>query len=231
MTSARILDSPAGSGGTALRVGEVRPVSGDSGDISTRMTMQLSKLGHGLAVSAVSALVIAGLSMGAAPASAADGAGVRLISQQDGIASVRHRLQRRRRSSAGSVTLTAEQLDPSADDPLRGATPTPRPRTTQTGWTPVSERRRLHQPGAFATRRLDARAPTSSAPTIALRAVAHRHDARPTTYSTRNGVVVTGDDSPGQAGLARLAPASSGARAGSSASPTPTRPARPAGCP
>ena len=47
--------------------------------------------------------------MGAAPARAADGAGVRLISQQDGIASVRTIGFNPTSQSAGRVTLTAER--------------------------------------------------------------------------------------------------------------------------
>ena len=97
--------------------------------------MQLSKLGHGLAVSAVSALVITGLAVTTPAALAANVDGVRLISQQDGIASVRRDAD----APVGTtVTLTAEQHDPK-DMVSFSFNNNPTAGNDADGWTPVSQ--------------------------------------------------------------------------------------------
>src|SRR6476469_8344851 len=98
--------------------------------------MQLSRFGQGLATTAVSALMISGLTL-SAPAYAADGAGVRLLSQQDGVASVRNQFGGMYGGTGTiPITLAAEQLDTAAvvtfeynADPAAG--------DAASGWTAV----------------------------------------------------------------------------------------------
>lgn len=154
--------------------------------------MQLSKLGQGLAVSAVSALVVTGLTVAASPALAADGPGVRLLSQADGVASIRRDADA---PFGTTVTLTAQQLDPAATisfqvnaDPAAG--------DTSAGWTAVSASfpaGTTYSAGPYSA--IDwAPGATLIGTAVALRAVA-TVDGGPTTYSTRNGVVLSGQDS------------------------------------
>lgn len=161
--------------------------------------MQLSKLGRGLAVSAVSALMITGLAVTAPPALAADGDGVLFLSQQDAVASVRRDADAGGFSSTPSgttVTLAAEQLDPgaavsfqynpdpTADDDSEGWTPVVGPTTNETPYRTVEWTPELALVGT----------------SIALRAVAttSETEATPatTTYSTRQDVALSGDGSP-----------------------------------
>ncbi|GAA1918995.1 hypothetical protein [Nocardioides hwasunensis] len=155
--------------------------------------MQLSKLGQGLAVSAVSALVITGLAVSAAPATAADTAGVRLISQADGLASMR----RDASNSVGlTVALTAQRLDPNATISFE-VNANPVATDDDPGWTAVATSgETVHQPYTSvqwtpSTDLVGTR--------IALRAVATvpagSGSVETRTYSTRRDVALTGAQS------------------------------------
>ena len=145
--------------------------------------MQLNKLGHGLAVSAVSALVITGLTLSASPALAADGSGVRLISQLNGIASTSADFSD---NSFLSVTLTAEQLDPSATVSFE-VNSNPAATDTDEGWTAVTTASPLRTQGRYVTVEWTPNIDNVQVETaVALRAVATTDTT--TTYSTRNDV-------------------------------------------
>lgn len=150
--------------------------------------MHRSTLGHGLALSAVSALLVSGLTW-AAPAHAAD-VGVRLLTQQDGIASVK----RDDDAPEGStVTLTAERLTQDADvgfefntDPSAG--------NDAAGWMSITPTGSVLRQPYFAAEWTPT--PEVVGTTIALRAVATT--ATTTTYSTPRSVALSGDASPVQ---------------------------------
>ena len=156
--------------------------------------MRLNKLGQGLAVSAVSALVVSGLALTAAPAQAADGPEVRLLSQQDGLASVRRDADQ---PGGARVELMAEKLDAGVEisfefnaDPAAG--------DDTAGWTPLAEGLpRTAADYAYSSWTPPARLVGTS---IALRAVATTPavDAAPATrtYATRNNVALSGQASP-----------------------------------
>ncbi|MEI5674954.1 MULTISPECIES: hypothetical protein [unclassified Nocardioides] len=152
------------------------------------MTMQLSKLGQGLAISAVSALAITGLAVTAPPALAADGPGVRLLSQYDAVASTRSD-----GAADGTIALTAEKVDQQAAvtfeynaDPAAG--------DLDPGWVQVTGT--ATSESGYETL-LWAPAPEQVDKVIALRAVATTETAGgPTvTYSTRNSVELSGPGS------------------------------------
>ncbi|NPD06958.1 hypothetical protein HN031_19970 [Nocardioides sp. zg-1308] len=158
--------------------------------------MQLSKLGQGLAVSAVSALVITGLAVSAAPASAAETTRPLLLSQADGLASVR--LDRDTfAGGARSVTLTAQRVDPGATvsfeynaDPAAG--------DSTAGWTPVPSSTSTVQ-GAYVSFDWQPE-PALVGTSVAVRAVettAATDDAPATvTSSVPRTVAISGDGSP-----------------------------------
>lgn len=155
--------------------------------------MQLSRLGHGLAVSAVSALVITGLAVTSPAAFAADGAGVRMISQQDGVASVRRDAD----FPGGTyVVLAAEQLDAAASISFEynlDASAT----NDATDWTLIGQG--YTNAEGFVTYDWQP-GPSLAGETIALRAVATVTDGEDgpetRTYSLRNDVALSGQDSP-----------------------------------
>lgn len=157
--------------------------------------MQLSRLGQGLAVSAVSALVITGLAVSAPAAVAADGAAVRLISQADGVASVK----RDANSPGGtSIALAAQVLDPRASVTFEYNSD-PSATNDATDWVstgPVT----MTLGYAYTPWSADSSLVGTS---IALRAVAvvpaDGSTPETRTYSLLNDVAVTGQDSPEQA--------------------------------
>lgn len=137
---------------------------------------------RGLAVSAVSALAISGLTVISSPALAAPGDAVTMLSQRDGKASVRPDGADR---GAQYVDVVAVRRDPDATisfevniDPAAG--------DTSAGWTAIE-----HEPtltGDFAKASWDALSAVGN--TVSLRAVATTDEG--TEYSTVNGVAVTG---------------------------------------
>ena len=151
--------------------------------------MQLNKLGHGLAVSAVSALVISGLA--AVPAHAAD-SDVRLLSQQDGLASVKRDASEPRRAS---VTLAAERLAPDAEITFQ-YNPDPSAGDAAAGWVDVPILEGSSFTGSYVAIEWT---PDSAlvGTSVAIRAVATTSGA--TTYSTRNNVALSGAASPVEA--------------------------------
>jgi hypothetical protein len=154
--------------------------------------MQLSRLGQGLAVSAVGALVITGLGT-TVPASAVESSGVWLLSQQDGIASVRRDANN---PNGLTVTLTAQRLDPAATITFE-YNPDPAATSGSAGWSQANGNG-ITQSGDYAT--IEWNAADVVGTSVALRAVASvaATDTTPatTTYSTRNNVAVSGDSSP-----------------------------------
>ncbi len=160
--------------------------------------MRFSKLGQGLAVSAVSALAITGMALLPTPAAAVEAPApdVRLISQLDGVASVRMDGDV---LFGGSVTLTAEQLDTSATVSFE-YNADPAAADDDAGWLPTGGfRRPQHGPFISVDWSPDA---ALIGTTIAVRAVAAvaaaGEEPGSRTYSTRQ-VLVAGGGSPTQA--------------------------------
>jgi hypothetical protein len=148
--------------------------------------MRLSRLGQGLAVSAVSALVITGVAV-SAPAVAAEGGGVRLLSQQDGIASVRSPIGV---PIGGVVTLAAEQLDATATISFE-YNADPAADEASEGWLAITPSG-TSQAGPYVA--VDwAPDPSLVGASISLRAVATSPTG--TAYATRNDVALSGDGS------------------------------------